>query len=446
MKIVIVGAGAVGFDLAGTLSKRDHDVVVVERDAERLKDLTTSLDCRSVAGNGVDASILDEIGMQDCDLFASVTDSDETNIIACLTARRLGASVRVARVRDSAFYRDGMLVLDGIDLAINPDLEAVRSVARILWQAAASDVQEYAEGRLRVVGSRVDPESFVAGRTLAEVERDLGSRWALVIAVLRGGETLIPRGDTVIETNDQIYLAGPRGQVDRALAYVHSPSERVGKVMIVGANAMGVGLARDLDSFGVKVKLIDHNEEKCRRAAEQLHRSLVLHGDGTDVEMLQSEGVEEMDGFVSVAKDEETNIMACLLAHHNGAGKTVCLVDRPDYVPLLPMLGVDAAVSPRLAAADAIARFVKRGAVVSTHSLGFSGSQIMQVQMERGCRCIGRKLADADFPRDAVIGAIIKRGRVITPRGDTVLEAGDEAVVFALPTGVPEVEKFFSAE
>jgi len=441
-----VGAGAVGFDLARTLSRRDHDVVVVERDSERLGELTNTLDCRSLAGNGVDASVLEGIGMTDCELFAAVTDSDETNIIACLTAQKLGAGMRVARVRDSAYYRNGVLALDGIDLAINPDLEAVRSISRILWQSSASDVQDFAGGRVRVVAAKVDAESFVAGRTLADVEKDLGSRWALVITILREGKTLIPRGDTVIETNDQIYLAGARGLVDKALTYVHASGERLGKVMIIGASAMGVGLARDLESLGIKVKLIDRNEERCRLAAEKLHRSLVLHGDGTDVELLQSEGVSEMDGFVAISKDEETNVMACLLAHHNGAGKTICLVNRPDYVPLLPLLGVDAAVSPRLAAADAIARFVKRGAVISTHSLSFSGSEIMQVQIEKGCRCIGRTLAEVEFPRDAVIGAVIKRGRVVTPRGDTVLQAGDEAVVFALPSGLPEVEKFFAAE
>ncbi len=446
MKIVIVGAGAVGFDLARAVSRREHDVVVVERNTDRMEKILSQLDCRAVAGDGVSPTVLDEIGMGDCGLFAAVTDSDETNIISCLTARRLGASVRVARVRSDSFYREGMLGLDGINLAINPDLEAIRSIARILWQTAASDVHEFADGRVRVVGAKVDQNALIAGRTLADIEKDVESRWALVITVQRGDQTLIPRGDTLIQPGDRIYLAGPRVAVDRALSYVHAPGDRLGRVMIVGANPMGVGLARDLDAMGVKVKLIDRSEEKCRVAAENLHHVLVLHGDGTDVELLQSEGVSEMDGFVSVAGDEENNIMACLLAHHHGAAKTVCLVDRSDYVPLLPILGVDAAVSPRLATADAIARFVKRGGVISTHSVGFSGSEILQVQVDPGCRCVGRTLAEVEFPRDAVIGAIIKRGRVITPGGDTVLEAGDEAVIFALPSGVAAVENFFSVE
>ena len=215
-------------------------------------------------------------------------------------------------------------------------------------------------------------------------------------------------------------------------------------MVIVGAGTVGLELARELAAMGVTVKLLDDDAERCRRASESLHHVLVLHGDGTDVELLTSEGVDSMDGFVAVANDEETNVMACLLAHHHGAAKTVCLVDRPDYVPLLPQLGVDAAVSPRLSTADAIARFVKRGGVVSSHSLGFSGSVILQFHLEEGCPRLDRPLAKLDFPRDAVIGAVLKRGHVVTPRGDTVLQADDEVVVFALPSGVDAVEDFFS--
>jgi len=446
VKIVIVGAGAVGFDLARTISRREFDVVVVEESAARVAQVQEQLDCRVVRGNGVDPTFLAELGMADCGLFAAVTNHDETNIISCLTALRLGAKVRVARVRSREFYEGDILGVDGIDMAINPDREAVRTIRRILWQSAASDVHEFAGGRVRVVGARVDADAWVVGRALEDIEKDLGSRWVLVITLVRDGVTMIPDGKTVIRRDDQIYLAGSRGAVDRALSYVHSHGARLEKVMIVGANAAGLALAAELEGHGVSVKLIDRDEGRCLKAAEQLHHVLVLHGDGTDVDLLTSEGVAEMDGFVAVSRDEETNTMACLLARHHGAAKTVCLVDRPDYVPLLPLLGIDAAVSPRLSTADAIARFVKRGAVVSTHSLGFSGSEILQLRLADGCRCLGKPLARIGFPRNAVIGAVLKRGEVVTPRGDTVLSAGDEVVVFALPEGVAAVESFFSSE
>jgi trk system potassium uptake protein TrkA len=338
------------------------------------------------------------------------------------------------------------LLFAGINLAINPDHETVCAMRAVLFQTAATDVYEFADGRVRIVGARVEADAMVAGKTLADIVSELGTSMALVTAIVRGETTLIPRGDTVIMPDDQIYLAGERNLVDRSLRYVHVQTHPLEKVMIVGANKIGLELARDLLITGIKVKIIDRSEEKCQRAAEQLRHALVLHGDGTDVELLQSEGVDEMDGFVSLVRDEETNIMACLLARYHGAGKTVCLVNRPDYVPLLPLLGVDAAVSPRLSTAARIARFVKRGAVVSAENLGYSGAEILQIRLEKGSLGLNKPLAELDFPRDAVIGAVLKRGHVVTPRGDTVLEAGDEVVVFALPSGVPAVENFFTAE
>jgi len=444
MKIVIVGAGAVGGDLARTVSRRERDVIVVERDPASAEKAQEYLDCRVMVGNGVNPAFLESVGMADTDLFAAVTDSDQTNMISCLTAHRLGAKVKVARVRSPEYYRGDQLVLDGIDLAINPDVEAVRAIRQILWDAATTDVHEFAGGRVRVVGARVDATAYVAGRSLSEVEKSLGSRWALVISVIREGVTYIPRGDTVIEPGDQVYIAGARSAVDRALAYVHAPVDRFRSVMILGANTTGQTLARDLSALGVTVKLIDPDPERCREASSELHRVLVLHGDATDVELLKSEGIDSMDGFVALSGDEETNVVACLLAHTHGVGKTVCLVNRPDYVPLLPQLGVDAAISPRLSTSDAIARFVKRGGVVSTHSLGFSGSEILQFHLDESCRCLDKPLAKLDFPRDAVIGAVLTRGQVITPQGSTRLKPGDEVVVFALPEGVTAVENFFA--
>ncbi len=446
MKIVIIGAGAVGYDLAKRISQREHDVIVVEKDAVRLREVQEHLDCHFQVGNGADPDLLDKIGMTDCDLFAAVTDLDEINIISALTAHRLGAKVRVARVRQESYYRDGRLLFEGINLAINPDHEAVNAVREILFQTAATDVYEFADGRVRVVGARVAAESLVAGKKLADIFAQLRAHIALVITIVRGEETLIPRGDTVIQPDDQIYLAGERSLVDRSLRFVSAPGHPLEKVMIVGANALGLELARDLLAAGVKVKIIDRNEAKCRRAAEHLRHALILHGDGTDIELLDSEGVKEMDGFVAISGEEETNIMACLLAHHHGAAKTVCLVNRPHYVPLLPLLGVDTAVSPRLSTAGRIARFVKRGAVVSAESLGFSGAEILQIRLKAGAKGLNKPLAELDFPRDAVVGAVLKHGRVETPRGDTVLAAGDEVVVFALPAGIAAVEDFFAAE
>lgn len=444
MKIVIIGAGAVGFGLSQTISRREHDVVLVEKNPELLASLQEQLDCRFVVGSGVSPNVLRDVGMRDCDLFAAVTNRDEINIIACQTAHALGARVKVARVRDEEYYLENNLLLDGIDKAINPDHEAVHAIRETLFQTGATEVHEFADGKVRIIGTKVEDGSWVTGRTLLEINRELGQRIALVITIVRDGQTLIPHGGTVIQADDQVFLAGARRTVDRSLMYFRKQTRRLSKVMIVGANAMGRELARDLLAAGVKVKIIDRNEDKCRRAAEQLRHALVLHGEGSDADLLESEGVADMDAFVSVSSDEETNIMACLLARHHGAIRTACLVDRPDYVPLLPLLGVDAAVSPRLSTSNWIARFVKRGAVINAESLGYSGAEILQLRVGDDFPNKGAALADLNFPQGAVMGAIIKQGRVMTPRGDTILNLGDEAVVFALPDDVAAVEAFFS--
>ena len=352
--------------------------------------------------------------------------------------------MKVARVRQEEYYEDHRLLLEGISLAINPRREAVHSIREVLLQTGASEIHEFAGGKVRVIGARVEADSKVEGKTLAEIHRELGERIALVTTIVRDGETLIPRGETRIQADDQVFLAGPRSRVERSLIYFRSRDRRLSRVMIVGANDIGLELARDLLAAGVKVKLIDRNQNKCRIASEQLKNALVLCGEGADADLLASEGVGEMDGFVSVSNREETNIMACLLARHHGAGKTVCLVNRSDYVPLLPLLGVDAAVSPRHSTSTWIARFVKRGAVINAETLGLSGSEILQLGVQAGCDWLGKPLKELDFPREAVIGAVLKQGRVETPTGETLLEAGDEVVVFALPGGLTEVEDFFA--
>ncbi|MBU8871187.1 MAG: Trk system potassium transporter TrkA [Gemmatimonadales bacterium] len=444
MKIVIIGAGSVGFELARTISRREHDVTLVEKDPSRLDKVAEHLDCRFVTGSGVSPKVLREVKMRDCDLFTAVTDSDEINIIACQTAHVLGARVKVARVRQEDYYQDHRLLLDGISMAINPQHEAVHSIREILLQTGATEIHEFAGGKVRISGTRVETGSKVEGKTLAEIHRELGQRIALVTTIVRDGETLIPRGHTVIKADDQVFMAGPRSRVDRSLIYFRSGGKRLSRVMIVGANDIGLELARDLLAAGVKVKIIDRDEGKCRLASEQLRHALVLCGEGADSDLLDSEGVGEMDGFVSVSGREETNIMACLLARHHGAGKTVCLVNRTDYVPLLPLLGVDAAVSPRLSTSTWISSFVKRGAVINSERLGYSGAEILQLRVGAECSWLGQALMDLDFPPEAVIGAVLKRGRVLTPTGSTLLEVGDEVVVFALPGGVAAVENFFA--
>lgn len=446
MKIVIIGAGAVGSDLARTLSAVHDNVTLVDRDADVLAKSQESVDCVFVQDNGMSPTALERIGMADCDLFAAVTNKDTVNTVAALTAKKLGARTVVARVRDEDFYVAGRMVLDEIDMAINPDHEAAHSIREILFRAGAVEAYRFAGGRVRVVGATVEPDSNVAGKSLRDLRRELAGNLALVAAVERGGQTLIPNGDTVLQPEDTIFFTGTRRLVDRSLYHVHAQQEPLQRVMITGATPMGVELARDLCSAGVKVKLVDEDPERCRVAAEQLHHVLVLNIDPVDTAPLIDEGIGEMDGFVATGDDEEVNMLSCLLARRQGASRTVCLVNRVDYLELLPRLGIDSAVSPRRSTASSIARFVKRGAVVSAEALGRTGAEIVQYRVEKGHGAVGVPLQDLEFPDDAVIGAVIKGQNVITPGGKTVLKPGDEVLVFSLPSVLESVATFFSDE
>ncbi len=444
MKIVIIGAGSVGYDLARTLSASDHDVTLVERNRGVLEHAQESLDCRFVHANGVSPVALDRIGMRDCDLLAAVTNRDEINIIAALTGRQRGARMTVARVRDEDYYLEHRLSLDGIDLGINPEHEAAHAIREILFRAGAREAYRFAGGRVRVVAATVEPDSYVAGKSLRQLRKELGSAIALVAAVVRDRTTYIPNGDTVLEPEDTIYFTGTRRLVDRSLYYLHAQREPLRRVMIVGAGVMGIELARDLVAAKVKVKLVDPDPERCRAASEHLHHALVLNIDPVDTGELVDEGIGEMDGFVAVGRDEEVNVLSCLLARRQGARRTVCLVNRADYVELLPRLGIDSAVSPRRSTAASIARFVKRGAVISAEELGFTGAEVQQYEIHPEHPAIGVPLQELDFPPDAVVGAVIRKEKgVETPGGQTTLKAEDQVLVFALPSGLEAVEAFF---
>lgn len=446
MKIVIIGAGSVGLDLARSLSATANDVVLVDSDPAVLEKAQDQFDCRFLRASGISPAALDEIGMKDCDLFAAVTDRDEVNVIACLTASKLGARVKAARVRDEVYYTGGHTVFPEIDLAINPDHEAAHSIREILFRAGAREAHLFAGGKVLVVAATVEPQSRAAGKSLRGLNKELSGAIALVAVVMREGRTMIPGGDTVLEPGDTVYFTGTRRLVDRSLYYVQAEQDPMQRVMIIGATAMGIELARDLCAARTRVKMVDPDPERCRAAAEQLHNVLVLNVDPVDSAPLVDEGLAEMDGFVAVGDDEELNILSCLLARRHGVRRTVCLVNRTDYVELLPQLGIDSAISPRRATAAAIARFVKRGAVISAEQVGFSSAQILQYRLDRGHPAVGVPLAKLGFPRQAVIGAVIKQNGVETPGGKTVLKPGDEVLVFTLPECQDAVDRFFTTD
>jgi len=434
MKIIIVGAGAVGSIVAQKLSAENHDVTLIETEDRAVANVQRSLDALVLTGNGASWELLEEAGVKRTDILIAVTNVDEMNILACQQASRYKVKTRVARVRNREYYLDDKTSsFPGIDHMINPDEEAVREVHELLLQPAATDIYDFADGRVQVIGARVSAGAQVAGKTLQEIQAEVGSRWALVAG---GGERLLE--------GDHAFLVGRQGKISEAVRMLAEEKPRPNHIMIVGANRIGIRLAEQLSSEGIHVKLLDSSESRAQRAGNRLDRALVIHGDATEAELLLQEAVGEMDAFVSVSDDEQMNLTASLLARHHGAGKTIALIKRPNYVPLAAVIGIDAAVSPRLSTARAIMRYFHHGNVLSATDLKDSEAEVLEMRATEDCPVVGTPLAKLDFPDHALVAAIIKPYQVVVPRGGDVIEPGDQVLVFTLPDAVRAVRRLFS--
>ncbi len=447
MKIIVVGAGEVGTHISSHLSQEGNDIILVEADPARAETAQDALDALVHQGNGASVHVLDAAGARGADMIVAVTDVDEVNIVACVSGKALGIPRRIARVKDTDYYRSGAgrsMQEVGVDLMINPDLVAALEIERLVSLPGASDVTDFGGARVRMVGTYVTEDAPLVGVPLKDVSTRFGPQPATAVAVVRDGVTLIPDGDTALRPGDHAFLIGERRAMPEIMELLGYRVEPVRNVMIVGAGPIGRHLARHLSDHKVDVKLVEVKKPKAERTADQLDGVMVLHGDGTDVDLLKSESVDAMDAFIAASNDEETNIMSCLLARHLGAKKTIALIRRLNYVPLVPVVGVDAAVSVRLSTAAAVMKFCRRGEILSFSQLKENEAEFLELLAHADTPVTRKALSDLSFPRGAVVGSIIREGKVIIPRGDTRVQDGDRVVVFALPQAVEAVEKMFS--
>jgi len=446
MKIVVVGAGEVGTHITSHLSQEGHDIILIDKDADRIQRAENELDALTFHGNGASLTVLENAGASNADMIIAVTNIDEINIVACVTGRILGIKRRIARVKDNDYFleRSGRSMQKvGVDLMINPDLEAALDIERLVSLPGATDVTDFGEARARMVGLYVAANSEVVGLPLRELDRKFGPLPVTIVAVIREDRTIIPSGDTDLRAGDHVFVIGESWLMPDVMGLIGEDLAPVRNVMIVGAGPVSRHLARYLVSHKIQVKLIELNKEKARWAAGELDKVMVLHGDGTDVELLGAENVGQMDAFIAASNDEETNVMSCLLARHLGAKKTISLIRRSNYVPLVHVVGIDAAVSVRLSTATAIMKHFRRGEVLSFAQIKENDAEALEFLAADGCRALKRPIQKLGLPKNAVVGAIIRGTEVIVPRGDTQIKGGDRVVVFALHDAVEAVEKVF---
>ncbi len=448
MRIIIIGAGEVGLHIAEKLCAEKRDVVIIDSQAERLRQIEEQIDAQLMRGSGSSPDVLRRAGIDGAEMLIAVSDQDEVNLVACMLANHASPNtVKIARVRNPAYIRMPE-VLSGFNLGmfINPEYEAANKISRLLEVPQAVDIVEFAEGQVKLVGFRVEPTSRIANRKLFSLGEILPDYTPLVAVIYRGKQVIIPRGGDTLQAGDIVYFTVTKDQLPKLLRLIGKKAHRVEQVMIFSGSNMGLYLAQRLESEGVGVKLIDPDESTCTLLADQLTHTTVLYGDATDSEMLEQENVSKMDAFIAAGKDDEDNIFACLLAKTLGAPYTMTVANKGDYASLINSLGIDSAISPQLTAVSRIMQFLRKGLVVAVEEIRHKNAEGIEFVALETSDAVGRPLSDIRFPDGALVIAVVHEGEVVIPRGDTVIRPKDRVVIFAERNAIAKVEKLFSVK
>ncbi len=445
MRIIIAGAGEVGFHLAKLLANEKHDILLIDTDKEKLSQISALLDVAVIRGNATYFSVLEEAEVGKADLLLAVTSSEETNLATAIIGKRLGAKRTVARISNIEFLlkkEKTALKKMGIDELISPESLAAREIKRLLKETVITDTFDFDQGLLSLVGINVDDGSPLQNKTLSELRHLNPQNNFITVAVLRNNETIIPRGSTEFKADDHAYfIAEPEG-IERVLNLSVKERRTIKNVMVLGGSKIGFHTARKL-SIKYRVKLIEMDKEKCFELADQLPGTLIINAEGSDVDLLKSEGLADMDAFIAVTGNSETNIISCLLAKNQGVPKTIALVENIEYIHLSQNVGVDTMINKKLIAANFIFRYIRQGEVLDLTSLHGVDAEILEFEVMDGSKIAHQELQDIDFPKSAIVGGVIRNGQGHTIKGEFIFKPKDRVVVLSRPDCITKVEKLF---
>jgi trk system potassium uptake protein TrkA len=443
VKIIVAGTGTLAVSVARKFSEERHDVVLVGEDEDALRRAQDVMDVAAVAGKASTPSILLEAGLRSADILVAVTGSDETNIVACLIAETVSSSIaRVARIHDPAYLGEKGIIDKSslsVDLVISPEEEVAGAVSSLAATPGASDVLEFAGGRVQVLGVDIDPGSPMVGRPLGELRRRPEEK-LLVAGVYRDELVSAPSGDMRVAAGDTVFFVCDRPSARRALTRLGKRWTRTRSAIIAGGGWEGVSIARRLAADGIRTKIIDRDPARCQALSQLLGDTLVLNGDAMDENLLLDEGVRRAELFVSALGDETRNVIVALLAKRLGARRVASLVDTPEYMPFASTIGVDVVVSPLLAALNPILQLARRGDVVAVRTLRENLVEGIEFVAARGSGIVDLPLALLHMPRGSLVGAVVRGDEVIIPHGSTVVREGDRVVLFARPALIPRLQ------
>ncbi|ANW97031.1 portal protein [Wenyingzhuangia fucanilytica] len=447
MKIIIAGAGEIGYHLAKLLSMEYHDIYVIDQNSQRLNHLNTHIDVFTKKGDAASIAVLKEVGISDADLLVAVTESQNTNLTIAGIGKTLGVKKTIARISNTEYLRTKEINFSdvGIDYMISPEELAAQEIEVLIKETSFNDKFEFEKGELSVLGAKLTSESAIVGASVQEINLKYAFDF-IVIAVKRENSSsiIIPKGDTLFEANDQVYFSVPRESLDKIHLLVDAQKVGIKDVMILGGGRIGQKMARRLCHKNLRVKVIEQDREKCFELSDDLKNTLVINGDGRDIELLEEESLSNMDAFIAVTGNSETNIMTSLVAKSRGVKKTIALVENMNYMDISQSIGVDTLINKKILAASVIFRHVRKGRVLALANLHNVEAEVLEFFVRRNTKITEHKIKDLNLPENTVLGGVVRKGKALMTFGDFIIQPGDRALVFCLPDAIPQVEKFFN--
>ncbi|WP_417461692.1 Trk system potassium transporter TrkA [Kordiimonas sp.] len=452
MKVIVCGAGQVGFNIAKHLADQHNDVTVIDRSPELIRKISESLDIQALVGHASDPSMLEKAGAADAELLIAVTWSDEVNMVACQVAHSLfSVPTKVARIRNQTylkpmwgdlFSRENM----AIDVIISPELEVAQALHRRLQVPGAFNMVPFVDGKVRLIGLVLDENCPVVDTPLRQLTELFPNLQTTVVSVVRSNKIFVPRSDDQLQAGDAIYIAVDATTTERAMAVFGHEEKAAQRLVIVGGGNIGLFLATLLEQNArTNVKIIEFDKERAALIAEKLKHTVVINGDALDREILQEANISQADTIVSVANDDEVNILSSLLAKQQGCPRAITLMNNPIYGSLVGSLGIDVALDPRETTVSSIVRHIRRGRIRDLYSIFEGKAEIIEAEVIEGSLVAGKAIGALRLHGDVKFGMIVRDEEALVPHADTVLQGGDRVVILALSEAVKKIEQLFSA-
>jgi trk system potassium uptake protein TrkA len=445
MKIVIAGAGDVGFHLAELLETQNQDITLIDLEEPLLDYAATHLDVMTVQGDVSSLEVLRNSGVANAKLFIAVTTQESTNLLVCILAKKLGAKQTIARVSNPEYLEKGQreyFQQIGVDNIFAPTMLAAKEIQRLISRVSATDVFEFEDGKISIIGFTVDNSSYIAGESLRAIRKHIPDNELKIILVLRNDQTIIPTPDLVIEASDHLYIATGLKDFESVNKYFGKTLQKVKKIMIIGDTRIALYTAQLLEK-DYAITMVAKREATCKKFVEVLEHALVIEGNPANTDLLKEEGLKDMDALIALTPNSELNIISCLMAEKAGVYKTIALVDNSAYTHISQSIGVDTLINKKILAANNIFRFVRKGRIEAIASFHGVDAEIIEFVIHKSNRITRNRLDDLKLPDDAIIAGVIRDEKGVIPSPDFILDVGDKVIVCVLPAGMKRVEEIF---